>query len=156
MNPYGDISLGNDFVDVDIVPNLELLLEIPLSLGFEGLVLEDSYVLDPSDDFPEFEGKILIDMWSSFPVSVNASVEYVSNNEDGTVIQADLALNAGKVLLGQPSHGFLELDVDKGMIDPGGIINVTLYVATEGVIEFNGLEDVRVQVRANGTYLIEE
>ena len=156
LNPYGDVSLGNDYLDVDVTPNLELLLEIPLQVGFEGVVLEDSYVIDPSDDFPEFEGKLLIDMWSTFPVSVNASIEYVSNNEEGTVVQGDLALNAGELLIGQPAHGFIELDVDKGIIDPGGTINVTLYVETEGIVEFDGTEDVRVQVRANGTYLIEE
>ena len=156
LNPYGDISLGNDYLDVDVTPNLELLLEIPLQVGFDGVVLEDSYVLDPSDDFPEFEGKLLVDMWSTFPVSVNASIEYISNNKDGTIVQGDLALNAGELLLGQPSHGFIEFDVDKGIIDPGGTINVTLYVETEGIVEFDGTEDVRVQVRANGTYLIEE
>ena len=55
LNPYGDISLGNDYLDVGQTPNLELLLEIPLNVGFEGIVLDDSYVLDPSSNFPEFD-----------------------------------------------------------------------------------------------------
>ncbi|MBM72598.1 MAG: hypothetical protein CL847_07435 [Crocinitomicaceae bacterium] len=156
LNPYGDISLGNDYLDVGQTPNLELLLEIPLNVGFEGIVLDDSYVLDPSSDFPEFDGQLLIDMWSTFPVSVDATFEYVSNNEEGTTVYGDLALNSGKLLLDQPAHGFMELQVDKGIVDPGGTINVTVYLETKDAVEFDGTEDIRVQVRAKGTYLIEE
>ena len=43
LNPYGDVSLGNDYLDVDEPPRLDLELEIPLNVGIDGVVLVDSF-----------------------------------------------------------------------------------------------------------------
>ena len=45
LNPYGD-EPRNDYLDVDNVPQLDLELEIPLNVGVDGVVLEDSFEID--------------------------------------------------------------------------------------------------------------
>jgi hypothetical protein len=155
LNPYGDISLGNDYLDVDEAPNLDLQLEIPFRVGVDGVVLEDSYVLDPMD-FPKFDGHLLIDMWSTFPAVVSAELEYVVNDIDGTIITVDAEIEAGDLQTNTLGHGFFEIPINEAIVEPGGIMNVTISVSTEGAVVFTGDEDVRVQVRIEGTQLIEE
>ena len=74
VNPYGDISFGNDYADADYIPELELDIEIPFRMGLDGVVLEEVYILDPLE-FPQFDGRLLIDLTSTFPVEVIADVE---------------------------------------------------------------------------------
>lgn len=155
LNPFGDVSLGNDYVDVDESPKLNLQLEIPFRVGIDGVVLEESYVLDPME-FPKFDGHLLVDMWSSFPATVTAELDYVVNDVDGTVISVFAELGPGDLQMNTLGHGFFEIPVNEAILEPGGTINVTISVSTEGAVVFTGEEDVRVQVRVEGTQLIEE
>lgn len=155
LNPYGDVSLGNDYLDVDNVPKLDLELEIPLNVGVDGVVLEDSFEIDPMD-FPKFDGHLLVDLWSTFPANVIADLDYMVNDTLGTVVSVDAEIEPGSIQLNQPAHGFFEIPVNQDIMEPGGTIHVTLYVNTNGAVEFTGHEDVRVQVRVEGTQLIEE
>ena len=43
------------------MPKLDLELEIPLNVGVDGVVLEDSFEIDPMD-FPKFDGHLLVDL----------------------------------------------------------------------------------------------
>lgn len=155
LNPYGDVSLGNDYVDVDVQPNLNVLLEVPVQVGFDGLLLEDSFEIDPIDS-TKFDGRLLVDFWSTFPVQVESHLVYTVNNTSQTEIARDVVIDPGNMDLGQPGHGFMEIPANDSLLVPGATVDVTVYVSTEGAVVFDGTEDVRVQIRAEGTYLIEE
>ncbi|MAO45945.1 MAG: hypothetical protein CL823_02230 [Crocinitomicaceae bacterium] len=156
LNPYGDVSLGNDYLDVDEPPRLDLELEIPLNVGIDGVVLVDSFEVDAIDDFPMFDGHLLVDLWSTFPASITADFDYHVNDTLNTVVSADAILGAGDLETNYAAHGFFEVPVNEAVVKPGGMMYLSLNVSTEGAVEFTGTEDVRVQIRIEGTQLIQE
>ena len=155
LNPFGDVSLGNDYLDVDVPPLLNLDIEIPIRLGADGVILEEQYTIDPAE-FPQFDGRLLIDLYSTFPVSLSANVEYVVNDTLGTVVSVSSEIGPGSTITGYIAHAFAEIPINRRIIEPGGELFVTLDVSTEGAVPFTGYEDVRVQIRIEGTQLIEE
>jgi hypothetical protein len=155
INPYGDISFGNDYADVDYIPELELEIEIPFRMGLDGVVLEEIYAIEPMDGFPEFDGRLLIDLTSTFPVEVSADVDYVVNDGIGTVIAVNTELEAGSSYPEMPAHALLIIPLNRAIIEPGGNVYVSLTVRTDGAQVFTGYENIRVQVRIEGTQLIE-
>ena len=72
------------------------------------------------------------------------------------VIVRDIVIDPGNMDLGQPGHGFVEIPANDSLLVPGATVDVTVHVSTNGAVVFDGTEDVRVQIRAEGTYLIEE
>ena len=46
--------------------------------------------------------------------------------------------------------------MNEAVVKPGGMMYLSLNVSTEGAVEFTGTEDVRVQIRIEGTQLIQE
>jgi hypothetical protein len=154
INPYGDISFGNDYADVDYIPDLELEIEIPFRMGLDGVVLEEVYTIDPME-FPNFDGRLLIDLTSTFPVEVIADVNYVVNDIDGTIVSVNTELEAGISYPEMPSHALLIIPLNQAIIEPGGNVYVNLTVRTDGAQIFTGYENIRVQVRIEGTQLIE-
>ncbi|MBI48782.1 MAG: hypothetical protein CL850_00620 [Crocinitomicaceae bacterium] len=155
LNPYGDVSLGNDYIDVDMQPNINILLELPIHVGFDGLLLEDSFEIDPIDS-TSFDGRLLVDFWSTFPVQVESHLVYTVNNTSQTEIVRDVVIDPNNMDLGQDGHGFVEIPANDSLLVPGATVDVTVYVSTEGAVVFDGTEEVRVQIRAEGTYLIKE
>ena len=156
LNPYGDVSLGNDYLDADVPPNLDLLLEVPLNVGFDGLILEDSFDIEAFADMPKFDGSLHVDFYSTFPVQVNSNLVYTANDSTETVISRDVVIDPVNNLLDQPGHGYVEIPVNQSLVENSRKIDETVYVSTEGAVTFYGDEDVRVQVRIEGTQLIEE
>ena len=155
LNPFGDISLGNDYLDVDVTPLLNLDIEIPIRLGADGVILEEQYTIDPAE-FPQFDGRLLIDLYSTFPVSLSANVEFAVNDTLGTVVSVNSEIGPGSSITGVIAHAFAEIPISQATIKPGGELFVTLDVSTDGAVPFTGYEDVRVQIRIEGTQLIEE
>jgi hypothetical protein len=154
VNPYGDISFGNDYADADYIPELELEIEIPFRMGLDGVVLEEVYILDPLE-FPQFDGRLLIDLTSTFPVEVIADVDYVVNDTIGTVVAVNTQLEAGSSFPEMPAHALLIIPLNQAIVEPGGNVYVRLTVRTDGAQTFTGYENIRVQVRIEGTQLIE-
>ena len=154
VNLYGDISFGNDYVDADYIPELELEIEIPFRMGLDGVVLEEVYTLDPLE-FPQFDGRLLIDLTSTFPVEVIADVDYVVNDAIGTVVAVNTQLEAGISFPEMPDHALLIIPLNQAIVEPGGNVYVRLTVRTDGAQTFTGYENIRVQVRIEGTQLIE-
>ncbi|MDG2311547.1 MAG: hypothetical protein P8L64_04065 [Flavobacteriales bacterium] len=154
VNPYGDISFGNDYADTDYIPELELEIEIPFRMGVDGVVLEEVYTLDPLE-FPKFDGRLLIDLTSTFPVEVIADVDYVVNDAIGTVVAVNTTLEAGSSFPEMPAQALLMIPLNQAIIEPGGNVYVNLTVRTDGAQIFTGYENIRVQVRIEGTQLIE-
>jgi hypothetical protein len=52
-------------------------------------------------------------------------------------------------------HGLLVIPLNEETVSPGGSLHVRLTASTEGAVTFTGYENVRVQVRIEGTQLIE-
>ena len=154
VNPYGDISFGNDYADADYIPELELEIEIPFRMGLDGVVLEEVYTLDPME-FPQFDGRLLIDLTSTFPVEVIADVDYVVNDTIGTVVAVNTQLEAGSSFPEMPAHALLIIPLNQAIVEPGGNVYLRLTVRTDGAQTFTGYENIRVQVRIEGTQLIE-
>ena len=126
-----------------------------MRIGANGIILEESYEVEPTD-FVNFEGRLLIDLWSDFPVTVGADVSYAVNDSLGTLETVDAEIAAGNATLGVVSHSFIEIPVDQNMVESGGTVDVVVDVATDGAVEFTGTETIRVKVRIEGTQLIAE
>jgi hypothetical protein len=154
LNPFGDVSLGHDYINNAYPPKLELELDIPFKLGLDGVVLEEVYIIDPMN-FPKFEGRLLVDLTSTFPVEVVAEIDYVVNDEDGTIVSMIGNIEAGSSYPEVSQHGLLVIPLNKETVSPGGSLHVRLTASTEGAVTFTGYENVRVQVRIEGTQLIE-
>ena len=154
LNPFGDVSLGHDYINDAYPPKLELELEIPLKMGMNGVVLEEVYVIDPMD-FPKFDGRLLVDLTSTFPVEVVAEIDYVVNDEFSTIVSMSGNIEAGSSYPEVSQHGLLVIPLSEETISPGGSVYVRLSASTEGAVVFTGYESVRVQVRIEGTQLIE-
>jgi len=54
-----------------------------------------------------------------------------------------------------PSHALLIIPLNQAIVEPGGNVYVSLTVRTDGAQTFTGYENIRVQVRIEGTQLIE-
>ncbi|PCJ80087.1 MAG: hypothetical protein COA49_10050 [Bacteroidetes bacterium] len=154
LNPFGDISFGNDFIDIDYISEVELEIEIPFHMGVDGVILEESYTIDPMD-FPNFDGMLLVDFTSTFPVEVIADIKYVVNDSIGTVVSIDGVIEAGMSFPETPAYSLVEIPINQAIIEPGGEIFLVLTVRTDGAQIFTGYENIRVQVRIEGTQLIE-
>jgi hypothetical protein len=154
LNPFGDVSFGNDYVDVDYIPEVELEIEIPFNMGVDGVVLEENYTIDPMD-FPKFDGRLLVDFTSTFPVEVIADIDYVVNDSISTIVSVDAVIEAGRSFPDTPAYSHIEIPVNQAIIEPGGTIHLVLTVRTDGAQIFTGYENIRVQVRVEGTQLIE-
>lgn len=155
LNPYGDVTLGHDYLDVNNPPTMDLEFSVPMRIGVDGIILEESYDIDPME-FPNFDGKLLIDLWSDFPVAVDATAEYLVNDNSGTVETVNAIIEAGNAQVNLVSHSYLEIPVNQSMIDPGGTVSVTVDVETNGAVTFTGAENIRVQIRVEGTQTIAE
>ncbi len=154
LNPFGDVSLGHDYINNAFPPQLDLELEIPFKLGLDGVVLDETYVIDPMN-FPKFDGSLLVDLTSTFPVEVLAEIIYTVNDEEGTVVTMTGNIDAGSSYPEVGKHGLLVIPMTEETISPGGSVHVKLIASTAGAVTFTGYENVRVQVRIEGTQLIE-
>ena len=83
-------------------------------------------------------------------------MEYVVNDTLGTIVSVSSEIGLGSSLTGVIAHAFAEIPISQATVEPGGEIFVTLNVNTDGAVPFTGYEDVRVQIRIEGTQLIEE
>ena len=154
LNPFGDVSLGHDYINNSYPPKLELELDIPLKLGLDGVVLEEEYSIDPMN-FPKFDGRLLVDLTSTFPVEVLADIDYVVNDEDGTIVSISGNIDAGSAYPEVSQHGLLVIPLNEETVSPGGSVYVRLTASTDGAVTFTGYENVRVQIRIEGTQLLE-
>ncbi|MDG2363099.1 MAG: hypothetical protein P8L80_03240, partial [Flavobacteriales bacterium] len=154
LNPFGDVSLGHDYINNSYPPKLELELDIPLKLGLDGVVLEEEYIIDPMN-FPKFDGRLLVDLTSTFPVEVIADIQYVVNDEDGTRVSISGNIDAGSAYPEVSQHGLLVIPLNEETVSPGGSVYVRLTASTDGAVTFTGYENVRVQIRIEGTQLLE-
>ncbi len=154
LNPFGNVSLGYDYINNTYPPKLELELDIPLKLGLDGVVLEEVYSIDPMD-FPKFDGRLLVDLTSTFPVDVIADIDYVVNDEDGTIVSISGNIDAGSAYPEVSQHGLLVIPLNEETVSPGGSVYVRLTASTDGAVTFTGYENVRVQIRIEGTQLLE-
>ncbi|MGY8888324.1 MAG: hypothetical protein ACKVJY_04730, partial [Flavobacteriales bacterium] len=64
-------------------------------------------------------------------------------------------LEAGSSFPEMPAHALLIIPLNQAIIEPGGNVYVRLTVRTDGAQTFTGYENIRVQVRIEGTQLIE-
>ena len=75
--------------------------------------------------------------------NVIADLDYMVNDTLGTVVSVDAEIEPGSIQLNQPAHGFFEIPVNQDIMEPGGTIHVTLYVNTNGAVEFTGRHEGR-------------
>ncbi|MDG1674206.1 MAG: hypothetical protein P8H88_02050, partial [Flavobacteriales bacterium] len=153
LNPNNNSDLLLDRWDVAYPPTFWYELRVPLKLGVNGLVLEDSFDVEGLDEFPGFEGHLQLDFESSFPVEVTGEVNF--NRADGVLYQDTLVLPAGSVPNGTLGEATLSIPINAEMALPGGVVDVALRVNTFGPQSFTGYESIRIQGRLEGTQTIE-
>ena len=153
LNPNNNSDLLLDRWDVAYPPTFWYELRVPLKLGVNGLVLEDSFDVEGLDEFPGFKGHLHLDFESSFPVEVTGEVNF--NRADGVLYQDTLVLPAGSVPNGTLGEATLSIPISAEMALPGGVVDVALRVNTFGPQPFTGYESIRIQGRLEGTQTIE-
>ncbi|MBK8954206.1 MAG: hypothetical protein IPM34_01435 [Saprospiraceae bacterium] len=122
-NPQGNVSNWNDFIYDGELMNLDLLLEIPLSVSAEGLVLADTSLIEISgNDYARIkEGVLHAFFKNDFPVDCNIQI-YVLNEENdlidslfanGVTIDAAIAGPGGKTQGSKETRKDIPMDYDR-------------------------------------------
>ena len=143
LNPLGNVTAGNDFLRASELPYLTLDLELPLSLGVNGLVIRDTVELAPQS-MPGFEGVARLRLTHDFPVEWSVWARFVeANGTAGQVFEEFMPIGTEAVEWDFP--------LSAEQLSKGGRIPVELMMHTDGQTPFTGLESVRVQLALQGT-----
>ena len=153
LNPVNTSEWLLDEWDVNYLPTFWYELRVPLKLGINGIMLEDTFQLNALEDYPQFEGFLHLDFTNTFPLEVEGTMEF--SRLDGEVILDTLVLPAGSVPLGHDGKGTWSIALNREMVTTGGQIAIALSINTNGPQPFTGYESVRVQARLEGTQRIE-
>jgi hypothetical protein len=153
MNPLGDVSGGNDFFDTHVSPEIHLDLEWPLQTTIENLRLNQVLEVDPIS-LPQFDGDVIVTVTNGFPVDLG--LEIIWNFDDPTYAPVEVVgvVSAFDLNEGAASWEY-RIPMDTEALYGGSRLDVTGSMSTEGEVVFNGLERMRIQVRIEGTYLVE-
>lgn len=88
MNPFGDISGGNDFIYTDETFKLILNLDVPLCMSVDGLILQDTlYIESDLSELPESSGDVHLYLENHFPLG--GQLQLYLTSEEGDVLVAD-------------------------------------------------------------------
>lgn len=143
LNPLGDVTAGNDFLRAAELPFLTLDLELPLSLGVNGLVIRDTVDLQPQS-MPGFEGVARVRLTHDFPVEWSVWARYVEQNgQAGPVFEDFMSIGTESVEWDFP--------LNAEQLQRGGRIPLELMLHTDGQTPFTGHESIRLQLTVQGT-----
>lgn len=109
INPLGDVSGGNDFINSDHTLKLDLDLEAPLNFSATNLTFVDTTALNIENTEnidPLQEAKIFINANNSFPFALTLNIDMLDENNQNkgnlfnnlNIEAADLDINTGKTI----------------------------------------------------------
>lgn len=147
LNPLGDVSGGQDFLDTREPPQLFLDLEWPLEGAIENLSVVRSLEWE-GEDLKGFEGELIVRLTNGFPVQWNLQ---------GTWAYADAALEPEVFALGLDAHpgsetAEIHIPIDEARLASAAVLSIQAAMKSDGPVQFTGTERTRLQVAVEGTY----
>jgi hypothetical protein len=91
VNPLGNISASNDFIYTANALNAGLIMDIPLRIGIQNLILSDTIALTDSERDLPVEGKLVLWIKNGFALDAKVSL-YALHNDGRDLIASDLRL----------------------------------------------------------------
>ena len=153
MNPLGDVSGGNDFFDTHVSPEMHLDMEWPLQTTIENLRLNQVLEVDPIS-LPHFDGDVIVTVTNGFPTDLG--LEIIWNFDDPLFAPVEVVGFVSAFDLDEGSASWeYRIPMDTEALYGGSSMDVTGSMSTDGEVVFSGLERMRIQVRTEGTYLVE-
>ena len=124
-----------------------------LKTNIENLRLNQVLEVDPIS-LPQFDGDVIVTVTNGFPVDLG--LEIIWNFDDPTYAPVEVVgvVSAFDLNEGAASWEY-RIPLDTEALYGGSRLDVTGSMSTEGEVVFNGLERMRIQVRIEGTYLVE-
>lgn len=153
MNPLGDVSGGNDFFDTHVSPEIHLDLEWPLQTTIENLRLNQVLEI-AAISLPQFDGDVIVTVTNGFPVDLGLDMIWNFDDPSFAPVEVVGVVSAFDVDEGSASWEY-RIPMDTEALYGGSRLDVTGSMSTEGEVVFSGLERMRIQVRIEGTYLVE-
>lgn len=148
LNPLGDVTGGNDYLNADYLPSCELELEVPLRIGLAGLTFRDTVSLEALvQDGPAFAGVLEVEFASTFPVALAVTASWVG--ADGVPFAGGVP---AFVPTGGQMHavGSVRIPVSSAVLSSPSALAIEAVLSTSGRVELSGNEQVRIRVRVEG------
>ena len=157
LNPFNDVSGGNDFIFTNESFQLDYEIDIPLCFGIEGLTFRDTLKFDALEDLPNANGLLILYVENYFPVGGEISLERVSNDDSPVVLNTGELLSATPTSLLEeniPSKSTIEFfleDDDITELQNGAQfeLSITLFSADGEQVKFSGNEKIRAKIIAD-------
>ncbi|MGB0424916.1 MAG: hypothetical protein ACPGED_11345, partial [Flavobacteriales bacterium] len=157
LNPFNDVSGGNDFIFTQESFQLDYEIDIPLCFGIEGLTFRDTLDFDSLEDMPNANGLVLLYLENYFPVGGEVSLERVSNSEDPVILNTgELHAATPTSLLEEniPASSTIEFyleDEDIIALQNGAQFEllITLFSSDGEQVKLSGNEKIRAKIIAD-------
>ncbi|PHR26790.1 MAG: hypothetical protein COA38_14225 [Fluviicola sp.] len=84
INPWGNISAGSDEIYPDSRFKVRVHANLPLSIGFDGLIVQDTFPVDLSQNSSATrvtKGELLLKASNAFPISANVKLIFLNANK---------------------------------------------------------------------------
>lgn len=124
INPFGNISGGNDFIYTSNAFEIDLNVEAPISFYLESLVLADTLTVNLGDEtIPAGldETKLELIVENSFPFSCYVEFYDFSNNTPGTLLIDQIRIEAAQLLADEkstlPFNGIIPIPIARELLD---------------------------------------
>ena len=149
LNPLGDVSGGQDFLDARQPPQLYLDFEWPLEGAVEDLRVVRSLALEGTD-LTGFTGELIVRITNGYPVdwNVTGTWDYEDPELDPEVFTAEVAAFP----ITEVTEVRIPID-EARLASPASLI-IEAAMTSEGPVQFTGVERVRLQVACEGTYQV--
>jgi hypothetical protein len=137
VNPFGNISGGNDFLYTDNAFEIDLNIEAPISFYLESLVLADTLTVGVEDteipaDLDETSLDLIVE--NSFPFSCYVEFYEFSNNVAGPLLIDQIRIEAATLLSDEkttlPFFGIIPIPVARELLDKLRANNKVLMMVT--------------------------
>ncbi|MCC6601336.1 MAG: hypothetical protein IT223_11790 [Crocinitomicaceae bacterium] len=84
INPLGDVSAGNDFIYTDNALNAVMDIDLPLNIGAQNLLLQDTILLTKGFDNLQANGSLHLYVKNTFPFSTSVTMGII--NPSGNMV----------------------------------------------------------------------
>ncbi|MBT3647724.1 MAG: hypothetical protein HN542_05720 [Flavobacteriales bacterium] len=120
INPFGNVSLGNDFVRYGHDLSATLEVDVPLKVGVKGLVLSDTFEFNISDSTDQIEfkplndGRLILYLENGFPIE--GTIQFILLDEESTALDS-LFETPAVIASGVPIGIGSEIDASESVIE---------------------------------------
>jgi hypothetical protein len=149
LNPLGDVSGGQDFLDTRQPPQLYLDFEWPLEGAVEHFRVVRSLALEGTD-LTGFTGELIVRITNGYPVHWNVTGTW--DYEDPAIDPEVFSAEAAAFPMTEVTE--VRIPIDEARLASPAILIIEAAMTSEGPVQFTGAERVRLQVAYDGTYQV--